>query len=189
MAGRWLPPFTGITESQRWSRIAGCAAVVLVTGVLMVELWPRSPGGSIIDFELAGDRRSLTFLQDWTLDEQRRAAQVILLDLPFLVAYALGGSLLLDGVARRASSWHEGWSRVLAHLAWLPIAAAGFDLVEDVALVLVTADRTQGWADLARTMAQAKFFLIDLYLVVLVLAVGSAVVARVRRPPATALTG
>src|SRR5690349_6343187 len=103
MNGGWLPPFGGITERQRWTRVLASAAVLVVTAYLMTRRWPVGPG-SIIDFELAGDDGARAYVYAWNTDEQRIAAQVILVDFIFLVAYGLGGALVLDGVARWSAS-------------------------------------------------------------------------------------
>jgi hypothetical protein len=180
-----LPPFGGITEAQRWVRVALGAVVILVLGALMERRWPVSPG-NIVQFELAGDADAPTYLRSWGVDEKRRAAQVVVLDFPFLVAYGVGGALLLDGVARWSASRNEARSRLLRRAAWLAIAAAAFDVLENLALLVVTANQARGWPNLAKGFALTKFALLAVWALALVGAVVLAVAARSQRrhPPA-----
>ncbi|HYF44622.1 MAG TPA: hypothetical protein VD926_00335 [Acidimicrobiales bacterium] len=156
------------------------AAVLVVSGWLTLRTWPPSPG-SVIDFELAGDDGVRRFLNEWGIDERREAAKVVLLDLPFLVAYGLGGALLLDGAARWSASLNERWVRFLRRCAWLPIVAACLDVVENVALLVVTTNRVDGWPDLAEVMARLKFGVLSGFYAVLLAALVSALIARRRR--------
>jgi hypothetical protein len=154
--GRWLPPFEGQTAAERRRRLLVCLLVFVLALVTMGALWPPSPG-NIVDFELAGDDGAAAFLDAWTGTDGARAALAILADFPFLVAYGLGVALLLDAVA----GWTPGRrGEVLARGAWVPIAAAGFDVLENVCLLVVIAGRTDTWPDLAESFASIKFALI-----------------------------
>ena len=174
--GRWLPPFEGQTREQRRRRLLACLGVFVLSLATMGALWPPSPG-NIVDFELAGDAGAQAYLDAWTGTDGMRAALAILADLPFLVAYGLGVALLLDAVAR----WTPGdRGRFLARGAWVPIAAAGFDLLENLCLLVVISGRADTWPDLAESFASVKFFLI--YVVApLVLVAGLVSAALSRR--------
>jgi hypothetical protein len=154
--GRWLPPFDGQTGEQRRRRLLVCLGVFVLALATMGALWPPSPG-NIVDFELAGDDGAQAYLDAWTGTDGMRAALAILADVPFLVAYGLGAALLLDAVGR----WTPGdRGRFLARAAWVPIVAAGFDLLENLCLLVVISGRAETWPDLAASFASIKFVLI-----------------------------
>lgn len=174
--GRWLPPYDGQTGAERLRRFG-----VLVVGLSLVTmglLWPPSPG-NVVDFELAGDDGAQAFLDAWTGTDGLRVALAILADFPFLLAYGLGAALILDAVAR----WTPGgFGRFLARGAWVPIAAAGFDALENLCLLVVLTGRTDTWPDLAETFASVKFVLIyGVTPFVLVVGLLSAAVVRFRK--------
>jgi hypothetical protein len=170
-----LPPFDGQTGEQRRRRLLVCVGVFVLALATMGALWPPSPG-NIVDFELAGDDGAQAYLDAWTGGDGMRAALAIVADLPFLVAYGLGAALVLDAVAR----WTPGErGRFLARGAWVPIAAAAFDLLENICLLVVISGRADTWPDLAASFASVKFVLI--YAVTPVVLVGGLVSAAVAR--------
>jgi hypothetical protein len=170
-----LPPFEGQTGEQRRRRLLVCLGVFVLALVTMGALWPPSPG-NIVDFELAGDDGVQAYLDAWTGADGMRAALAIVADLPFLVAYGLGAALILDAVAR----WTPGErGRFLARGAWVPIVAAGFDLLENLCLLVVISGRPDTWPDLAASFASVKFVLI--YAVTPVVLVGGLVSAALSR--------
>ena len=173
--GRWLPPFEGQSREQRRRRLLVCLVVFLLALATMGALWPPSPG-NIVDFEVAGDEGAPAYLDAWTGTDGMRAALAILADFPFLVAYGLGLALLLDAVAR----WTPGErGRFLARGAWVPIAAAAFDALENLCLLVVISGRTDTWPDLAESFASVKFVLIyGVAPLVLVIGLVSAALAR-----------
>ena len=176
--GRWWPPFDGVTEPERWRRVLALLGVLAVTGVAMVLIWPESPG-DIVAFEKAGDVGAPAFLDAWTGWDGWRVALTLVLDLPFLVAYGLGGALVLDGVVRWSdTTW---WSRILRRLVWLPLVAAGFDVLENVALLVVVTDRVDAWPDIARVMANIKFAVLTAFYIALAAALIDAAFSRLRR--------
>jgi hypothetical protein len=152
--------------------------LLAVTGAVMLWIWPDGPG-TIIEFEKAGDTGAPAFLTAWTGPDGAWAALAIVLDFPFLIAYGFGGALLLDGIARWSGPFGRTWVRILVWLAWLPLLAAVFDVVEDVALLVVIGGETEAWPDLAHSMANVKFGLIYGFYAVAVVALVSGVLAQV----------
>jgi hypothetical protein len=59
--------------------------------------------------------------------------------------------------------------------------AAGFDVVENLALLVVLTDRTNGWPDLAASAAAIKFMLLNIAYAAAAVAIVSALLTRVRR--------
>ena len=176
-AGRWFPPFEGQTRETRRRRLFVCLGVFVLSLVTMGLLWPPSPGG-VVDFELAGDEGAAAFLDAWTGSDGARAALAVLADFPFLLAYGFGVALLLDAAAR----WTPGdRGRFLARGAWVPLAAAAFDVLENLCLLVVISGRTETWPDLAESFASVKFVLIYAVVpVVVVVDLVSAALARRR---------
>lgn len=177
--GRFLPPYDSLTTGERQRRFGGLAVLFAVTGIAIYLLLPDGMD-TIVDFELAGDDEVSVYLANWRPDGLWRVALAHVVDMAFLVAYGLGLALILDTVARWSMPLSAGWARLLARGAWLPIVAAAFDVVENLALLVVLTDRTSGWPDLAASAAGIKFALLNVTYVLVVVALVSAGVTRLR---------
>ena len=181
MTGRqYLPPYDSLTTGDRRRRFGGLAALFAVTGIAIYLLLPDGLD-TIVDFELAGDDEVTVYLDNWRPDGLWRVALAHVVDMAFLVAYGFGLALILDTVARWSTPLSAGWARFLARGAWLPIVAAGFDVVENLALLVVLSDRTSGWPDLAATAASIKFALLNVTCALVVVALLSAGVTGLTR--------
>jgi hypothetical protein len=132
----YLPPYDSLTTGDRRRRFGGLAALFAVTGIAIYLLLPDGMD-TIVDFELAGDDEVTVHLDNWRPDGLWRVALAHVVDMAFLVAYGFGLALILDTVARWSTPLSAGWARFLARGAWLPIVAAGFDVVENLALLVV----------------------------------------------------
>lgn len=177
--GLW-PPYDALSTGQRRRRSVALLGLFAVTGIVIYLLLPDGLD-TIVDFELAGDDEVAAYLDNWRPDGLWRVAVAHVVDLAFLVAYGFGLALILDTVARWSAPLHRGWARVLGRGAWLPIAAAAFDVIENLALLVVLTDRTSGWPDLAASAAAIKFALLDVTYVLVVVALVSAGITRLRR--------
>jgi hypothetical protein len=176
----FLPPFDGLSAESRRRRLVVLLAVFIGSLAVMFVLMPQGDE-TIIGFELAGDSEAEAYLDAWRDDGLWRIALVLIADFPFLVAYGLGLALIIDWLADRSRPLHEGWARFLARFAWFPIVAAGFDVIENLALLVVLTDRTEGWPDLAASAATIKFALLYVAYAATAVAAGSALVANRRR--------
>ncbi len=175
---RWFPRYDGLAEDTRWRWVGRLLLVLAASLVVMWVAWPDSPG-SIIDFETAGDDGAQAFLDAWTGWEGWGAAVAILADFPFLVAYGIGGALVLDGLIRWSTWLPRIVIRTLLWLAFLPIVAALCDVVENVALLVVIGGETSGWPDVAAGAADVKFVLLLPFYALLVVALVSGVLTKV----------
>jgi hypothetical protein len=123
----------------------------------------RGTGGpGIIPFELAGTpERARRIIDIWGSDGRRAARRSLLLDYAFPPTYACLQAL---GCMATADRCRASGLRVLAAgggpLAWSQLAAAGFDYVENTALLLILAGRDGRAPALARRAALAKFALL-----------------------------
>ncbi len=179
-ARRYLPPYDSLTTGERRRRFGGLTALFAVTGIAIYLLLPDGMD-TIVDFELAGDDEVAVYPDNWRPDGLWRVAVVHIVDMAFLVAYGLGLALILDTAARWSSPLSAGGARLLARGAWLPIVAAGFDVIENLALLVVLTDRTSGWPDLAASAASIKFALLNVTYVLVVVTLVSAGITRLRR--------
>ena len=123
----------------------------------------RDTGGpGIIPFELAGTpERARRIIDVWGSDGRRAARRSLLLDYAFPPTYACLQAL---GCMVTGDRYGTGGRRLLAAggslLAWGQLAAAGFDYVENTALLLILAGRDGRAPALARRAALAKFALL-----------------------------
>lgn len=123
----------------------------------------RATGGpGIIPFELAGTpERARRIIDLWGSDGRRAARRSLLLDYAFPPTYA---SLQALGCTAVGDRYRARGRRVLAAgggpLAWGQLAAAGFDYVENTALLLILVGRDGRAPALARRAALAKFALL-----------------------------
>jgi hypothetical protein len=156
---------------RRWLWTTGIASGVLLAVLALLDRELQSTGGpGIIPFEVAGSTdRAREILSQWGEDGQDAARLSVWLDFPYLVAYAAFFSLAIFAV--RDAARRRGWDRFARPGGWmalLPIAAAAFDVVEDVNLLLVLDGHADSAAPgIAFGFAIAKFVclaLAELYL-------------------------
>ena len=118
----------------------------LLIGAVLVTLDGRmmdAGGTGIIGFELAGSEdRAREILADWGDDGSDAAKASLWLDYAYIVAY--GTFLVLAAAATRDLAARRGWGRMSS--LGLPVmtfaaAAAAFDAIEDVGLLLAVNER------------------------------------------------
>ncbi len=163
---------------QRWPRrhrrlafacIAVAAALPLILGAVVHPLHEDKPGGEdVVAFELAGSvDRAQEILTTWRAEgviDEAKAIQVFDLVYPFIYAAALAG-----GCIAAAGSWRRlGRERIAAMgiaMAWVALAAAGFDYVENLGLdISLWGHPASPWPEISRVAAQLKFAAIYLTL-------------------------
>jgi hypothetical protein len=158
-------PFRSLPTRQRRHVTRALAAGVLVQLGFFVALERRmrnTGGPGIIPFELAGTaERAKRITDTWGPDGLRAARFSLLLDYAFPPTYA---PLQALGCTAVAEGFAQGGRPVLAAsgapLAWGQLAAAGFDYVENTALLLILAGRDGALPAIARRAALAKFALL-----------------------------
>lgn len=163
-------------------------AITLISLIVTLVIWLQfrileqvmtaEGGAGIVSYELAfTSQHAASILQDWGLEAQAAARRSLLLDFPFMLAYALafGGITLLLARAQR------GWLQTLG--LWLVPAcfvAALLDMIEN--LFLLSMLNTQTTADpapfVAGTAASIKFALL---LIVLIYWVVAGLARAIRR--------
>ena len=146
------------------------ALIPLALGAVVKPLHEDEPHGeSIVAFELAGSvGRAEEILTTWRAEgviDQAKAIQAFDLLYPFIYATALAGACIAA-----AGAWDRlGSTRLAAGgiaIAWVALAAAGFDYVENLGLdVSLWGKPASPWPELARVAALFKFGAIGLALV------------------------
>jgi hypothetical protein len=164
--------------------LLGLTTVGLLAVLAVLDGRMQDAGGpGIVPFELAGSSdRAAEILADWGDEGQDAARLSLWIDFPYLLAY--GAFLTLAVMAVRDGAAGRGWDRFARSgrfVVALPIAAAAFDAVEDVNLLLTLEGQGGSAAPaIATGFAIAKFACIVpalLYVLGGLLAVG---VARLR---------
>jgi hypothetical protein len=144
-------------------RALAAGVIVQLGFFLPLERRMRDTGGpGIIPFELAGTaERAGRIVDTWGPEGLRAARLSLLLDYAFPPTYASLQALVSNAIAERFA---DGERTALATsgvlLAWGQLAAAGFDYVENTALLLVLAGRDGHLPAIARRAALAKFALL-----------------------------
>jgi hypothetical protein len=149
---------------MRRALIASAIASLAIGAVLLVlDLRMMDTGGpGIIGFELAGtEDRAAEILADWG-DRGIDAAKASLwIDYAYILAY--GAFFVLASIATRDLAERRGWTRMAAlGVAVVPLgaAAAAFDAIEDVGLLLAVNQHGGALAPrLGQLCAIAKFTL------------------------------
>lgn len=155
-------PFRRLSPEQRRRAllISRLATLAQLAAFMPLERRMRRSGGpGIIGFELAGTaERAGRIVDTWGDDGRAAARRSLLQDYPFPPTYAVAQALTCEAAAAR---FGQGAARDAgAALAWGQFVAAGFDYVENTALLGVLAGRSGSLAALARRAALVKFALI-----------------------------
>jgi hypothetical protein len=180
--------------SHPWSwvpqrRQAGLFAFELVL-TLLVLLALQATGGplrteaapaGIVSFELAGnDTLSQEILRSWGPTGRIYAGLNLGLDYLFLFAYATAIGLACAMIGQKGAL--HPWLRSLGiSLSWALLLAGAFDAIENYALIrLLLGSTGGGWSIAARFAAIAKFSLVVLGILYVILAGLAGVLLRLR---------
>jgi len=155
----WLSP-----RVQGWLAVAlGAVVLVLsiVLGVVGAPLTTAEAPAGIVSFEFVqSGEHAARILGSWSPAAREAAALTLGLDFLYLVVYPAWLSLCCVLVARRLGGRA---ARVGVWIAWLVLAAALFDAVENIASIrILTAGPSDGLARVSRLSAAPKFALVSL---------------------------
>ncbi len=158
-------PFDSLSARARRRAIAASALATAAQLAAFLPLERRmraGAGAGIIAFELAGtEARAVAMADRWGADGRAAARRSLALDYPFPPTYATLQALACTAAADRfAAGGRPALAAAGGALAWSQYAAAGFDYVENTALLAVLAGRTRRMPGLARRAALVKFALI-----------------------------
>jgi hypothetical protein len=183
-------PFESWPRRRRREILTAVAIVALLPGVLgffVKPLHEDEPGGeSIIEFELAGSvDRANEILDKWRAEgvlDNAKAIQVFDLIYPLIYASALaGGCIVATGAWRRAGRTRIATAGVA--MAWLALAAAGFDYVENLGLGISLWDEPASpWPQVSAVAAVLKFTAIAITLLYLLSGLVASRLAPRARP-------
>jgi len=170
---------------RRGLLISGIATALLFLVLTALDLQMRDSGGpGIVGFEFAWDGEGASeILADWGESGQSAAEASLYLDFLYLIAYGTLGTLAVGAVRDLAA--RRGLRRIAsagAALVAFPAAAASFDALEDIGL-LVALDGSGGDTApmLAAICASLKFALATAAIVYIV--VGLIAARRARAHP------
>lgn len=151
----------------RWLAVSGAATVLLYLAMIPSFHGMSGHGASLGSFEDAGSvAESTRIVAEWGSAGREAARNQLLIDLPFMVGYALflaGACTFVAGRARHLG--RRKLTRIAEVLAWFGSLAAALDLAQDIALALVLGGRhAQPWprisslsAILTRGLAEGAF--------------------------------
>lgn len=176
-------------RNRRMALLLAAVAAVVAIGLLMVPDGrtmneQRGDDGvsyGIVDFELAGRDDVQQVLDAWGEQGRDAARRQIVIDYPWLVAYATVltlACLLLGG-------WLGGrWDSAGRAGAAAAVLAGACDAMENTALLVVLGGGDTAWAQAAKGFARTKFTLLFAVGLFLLAALGWAAVRLWRSPPA-----
>jgi hypothetical protein len=163
------------------------ALLPFVLGFFVKPLHEDEPDGeSIIDFELAGSvDRANEILSKWRAEgvlDEAKAIQVFDLVYPLIYASALaGGCLFAAGAWGRAG--RDRMAKAGIAMAWLALAAACFDYIENLGLGISLWDEPASpWPQVSRVAAVLKFAAIYITLLYALSGILARWVGRRARP-------
>src|SRR5436305_3311614 len=154
--------------------LTGALSLVLLGVEAAFDVRMQDAGGhGIIDFELAGSLdHSRRILEFWGHDGHVAARWSVWFDYPYLIAYGAFWALAVAAVRdiARRHAWRR-FARIGTVLVAFPIAAAAFDAVEDIGLLLALGRHGGAFAPrLASVCATAKFILIEIAILFVIVA-------------------
>lgn len=154
--------------------LTGVLSLVLLGVEAAFDVRMQDAGGhGIIDFELAGSlAHSRRILEFWGHDGHVAARWSLWFDYAYLIAYGAFWALAVAAVRdlARRRRWRR-FARVGAVLVAFPIAAASFDAIENVGLLLALGRHGGAFAPrLASVCATAKFVLIEIAILFVIVA-------------------
>ncbi|MHB1539253.1 MAG: hypothetical protein ACYCUM_14180 [Solirubrobacteraceae bacterium] len=123
-------------------RALGAATAGVLIPLLGAEReMTRTGGPGIIAFELAGtDQRATRIMRRWGDDGRAAARRSLILDYPFLIAYAPLQALACNAVSEKMRRRRQRkLAAAGAPVAWAQLAAGGFDATENAALLMTLA--------------------------------------------------
>jgi hypothetical protein len=180
---------------QRWPRrrrkgifiaVTVLALLPFILGFFVKPLHEDEHGESIIDFERAGSvDRANEILEKWRAEgvlDEAKAIQIFDLVYPLIYAAALaGGCLAAAGAWRRAGRVRMVKAGIA--MAWLALAAAGLDYIENLGLGISLWDEPASpWPQVSRLAAELKFAAIYITLAYALSGILAVWLARRARP-------
>ena len=139
---------------------SGVATVLLLLAMAPADSRMTDTGGpGMVPFELTGGQdRADEILAEWGEEGQDAARESLWIDFGFLLAYGTFLTLALRAVRDMAGS--RGWNRLRVlggFAAWLGVATAAFDALENVCLLLTLDGAGAAFPLLATIFAACKF--------------------------------
>jgi len=164
-------PLESIPQSKRkpvfWSLFTATVIWMLLMQLVGLPLVNSAAPSGIVSYELAGSLAGArTILNSWDVQARMYAAFGLGIDYVFMLLYSTTIALgcLWSGQVLRGRGWPL--SGLATGIAWGQWAAAIFDALENLALIVILfGNLVSPWPEVARWCALLKFTLIFLGLV------------------------
>ncbi len=173
--------------NRRWLQLVvlGVATVAFTVILELGDPSHVSHGPTILDFEFAGSRsRAVQIIAEWGARGRSAAHLSLVLDYGYMLSYGL--FFALAGFAVRDLARASGWHRLAAAGVVVPyfaLAAAVFDAIENVALLLTLAGSGGSFAPpFAAVCSSIKFTLIGSAILYVLCGLALRVSGRVLQP-------
>jgi hypothetical protein len=147
---------------------SGVAALLLWTLLVHQDGQIKESGGpGIVPFEVAGNAdRTQEILDEWGGEGKDAAGVSLVVDYPYLIAYAIFLGVSCGAVSiRLARRGRDALARAGGPIGWGAVGAALFDAIEDGALLRMLGGHSDGWPAVALLAAIGKFTLIAVAIV------------------------
>jgi hypothetical protein len=152
-------------DRRKWLILLGIAMVILTVAPYFFfdKRLEHTGGPGILGLEFAGSNaRAAEILSQWGPEGRRIARVSLIVDYAYLLSY--GAFFTLAGFATRDLARARDWRRLASAGAILPLfaaAAAVFDAIENVFLLLIVGGQAGGLAPMIATICSSiKFTLI-----------------------------
>ena len=161
-------PFGWIKESSQFQvfLLSFFVTVVVIVGMQLLgqPLVTKAAPAGIVSFEFAGNvERSQAIMASWRHELRVFAGLNLGFDYVFMIAY---GSTIGLACVLAAKGWQDerpGLALMGFILAWGSIVAAGFDAVENYALIrILVGSLNENWPVVAKWCAVVKFLLVGI---------------------------
>jgi hypothetical protein len=165
--------------------LLGVASALFTVILELIDPSHVSSGPTILAFEFAGSSsRAAQIVAEWGAKGRSAAHLSLLLDYGYMLSYGL--FFCLAGFAIRDTAQAHGWRHLATAGVVIPffaLAAAAFDAIENVALLLMLSGSGSSFAALLAAVCSAiKFTLIGIAIVYVLCGLAVWVGARVPQP-------
>jgi hypothetical protein len=170
----------------RWLMVTGAATVLLYLAMIPSFHGMSDHGASLGSFEDASSvGESTEIVTEWGDAGRDAARNQLLIDLPFLVSYALflaGACMFVAARAKRVG--RERLRRIAEVLAWCGPIAAAFDIAQNISLALILdGHHNQPWPRISADTAIVTRSLAALAIVFAVVGTAITFIGRSRTSP------
>ncbi len=156
--------------------------MIVIMGIVGAPLKNIIAPAGIVTYELAGDlNQTQQILNSWDQPTKLYAALSLGIDYLFLVVYSIFLALLIFKISQFLSG-SDGWfSKIGISLTWAQFLAAGFDVLENCALIFLLFGSTNKiYPPLAFYFASLKFLLVFLGIIYILIGLTALLIRKMK---------